>query len=61
MKKKECPNPIIISSNMGVGNLVKEMLPSTPYINLPFAFPATKEKYKYISASMRMENKIKIK
>jgi hypothetical protein len=28
--KKECPNPIIISPNMGVGNLVKEMLPSAP-------------------------------
>jgi hypothetical protein len=29
MKKKECPNPIIISPNMEVGNLVREMLPST--------------------------------
>jgi hypothetical protein len=53
MKKKECPNPIIISSNIGVGNLVKEMLPSAPYINLPFAFPSTKEKRKCISASVQ--------
>jgi hypothetical protein len=30
IKKKECPNPIIISPNMRVGNLVKEMLPSAP-------------------------------
>jgi hypothetical protein len=51
MKKKECPNPIIISSNMGIGNLVKETLPSAPYINPPFAFPAPKEKRKCISAS----------
>jgi hypothetical protein len=49
--KKKCPNPIIISSNMEFGNLVKEMLPSAPYINPPFAFPATKEKHKCISAS----------
>jgi hypothetical protein len=34
---------------MGVGNLVKEM----PYINPPFAFPATKKKHKCISASAR--------
>jgi hypothetical protein len=33
MKKKECPNPIIISSNMGIRNLVKKTLPSAPYIN----------------------------
>jgi hypothetical protein len=48
MKKKECPNPVVISSNIGVGNLFKEMLPSTPYINLPFAFPAAKEKRKCV-------------
>jgi hypothetical protein len=29
-EKKECPNPIIISSNIEVGNLVKEMLLSAP-------------------------------
>jgi hypothetical protein len=29
MKKKECPNLIIITPNMGVGDLVKEMLPSS--------------------------------
>jgi hypothetical protein len=59
--KKECPNPIIISSNMGIRNLVKETLPSAPYINPPFAFPASKEKRKYISASARMEkNNLKI-
>jgi hypothetical protein len=51
MKKKRSPNPIIISSNMGIGNLVKEILPFTPYINPPFAFPAPKEKHKYISVS----------
>jgi hypothetical protein len=49
--KKECPNPIIISSNMGIGNLVKETLASTPYINPPFTFPAPREKHKCISAS----------
>jgi hypothetical protein len=38
MKKKECPNPIIISSNMEIGNLVKETLPSAPYINPPLHF-----------------------
>jgi hypothetical protein len=27
-EKKECPNPIIITPNMGVGDLVEEMLPS---------------------------------
>jgi hypothetical protein len=53
MKKKECPNPIIISSNMGIGNLVKETLPSTLYINPPFAFLAPKEKRKCISAVAR--------
>jgi hypothetical protein len=37
-EKKECPNRIIISSNMGIGNLVKETIPPTPYINPPFAF-----------------------
>jgi hypothetical protein len=52
MGKKECPNPIIISSNMGVGNLVKEMLPSASYINPPFTFPAAKEKRKCISVSV---------
>jgi hypothetical protein len=51
MKKKECPNPIIISSNMGIGNLVKEKFPSAPYINPPFTFPAPKENRKCISAS----------
>jgi hypothetical protein len=40
-EKKECPNRIIISSNMGIGNLVKETLPPTPY----------KEKHKCISVS----------
>jgi hypothetical protein len=50
-EKKECPNRIIISSNMGIGNLVKETIPPTPYINPPFAFWAPKEKHKYISAS----------
>jgi hypothetical protein len=54
-EKKECPNPIIISSNMGVGNLIKEMLPFASYINLPFAFPAAKEKRKCISASARTQ------
>jgi hypothetical protein len=67
MKKKECPNPIIISSNMGIGNLVKETLPSAPYINPPFAFPGPKEKRKCISSSARTRptsvqtGKIKIK
>jgi hypothetical protein len=51
MKKKECPNPIIISSNMGVGNLAKEMLQSAPYINPQFAFTVAKEKHKCISTS----------
>jgi hypothetical protein len=55
MKKKECPNPIIISSNIGVENLVKKMLLSAPYINPPFAFPVAKEKRKCISASTRTE------
>jgi hypothetical protein len=54
MKKKECPNPIIISSNMGIGNLVKETLSTVSYINPPFAFPAPKEKRKCISASAWM-------
>jgi hypothetical protein len=63
-EKKECPNPIIISSNMGIGNLVKETLPSASYINPPFAFPAPEEKHKCIKASTRpasawMEKKIK--
>jgi hypothetical protein len=53
MKEKECPNPIIISSNMEVGNLVKEMLLSASYINIPFAFLAAKEKRKCISAITR--------
>jgi hypothetical protein len=52
-ESKKCPNPIIISSNMGIGNLVKETIQSAPYINPPFAFPAPKEKRKYISASAR--------
>jgi hypothetical protein len=55
MKKKECPNPIIISSNIGIGNLVKETLPSAPYINPPFAFPALKEKHKCISVSAQTQ------
>jgi hypothetical protein len=54
MKKKECPNPIIIFSNMGIGNLVKQTLPSAPYIKPPFAFSGPKEKHKCISASARM-------
>jgi hypothetical protein len=54
-EKKKCRNPIIISSNMGIGNLVKEMLPSAPYINPPFAFPTPKEKHKFISAYVRTE------
>jgi hypothetical protein len=29
-EEKKCPNPIIISPNMEVGKLVKEMLPSAP-------------------------------
>jgi hypothetical protein len=33
---------------MEVGNLVMEMLPSAPYINPPFAFPAAKEKRKCV-------------
>jgi hypothetical protein len=40
---------------MGIGNLVKEMLPSAPYINPPFAFPTSKEKRNYISASARTQ------
>jgi hypothetical protein len=48
-EKKECPNPIIISSNMGIGNLVKETLLSASYINPPFAFPTSKDKHKCIS------------
>jgi hypothetical protein len=58
-EKTECPNPIIISSNMGIGNLVKETLPSALYINPPFVFPAPKEKHKYISASARTGKIIK--
>jgi hypothetical protein len=54
-EKKECPNRIIISSNMEIGNLVKEMLPPIPYINPPFAFPAPKEKQKCISVSVWTE------
>jgi hypothetical protein len=54
MKKKEFPNPIIISSNMGIENLVKKMLPFASYINPPFAFPAPKEKRKCISTSERI-------
>jgi hypothetical protein len=60
-EKKECPNQIITSSNMGITNLVKETLPPTPYIKPPFAFPTPKEKHKCISASARMEKKIKMK
>jgi hypothetical protein len=44
MKKKECPNPIIISSNMGIGNLVKETVFVCILYQPPFAFPAPKEK-----------------
>jgi hypothetical protein len=61
MKKKEFPNPIIIFSNVGIGKLVKEMLPSTPYINPPFAFPAPKENRKCISTSAWTKKKIKNK
>jgi hypothetical protein len=53
--KKECPNRSITSSNMWIGNLVKETLLPTSYTNLPFAFPAPKEKHKCISASERTE------
>jgi hypothetical protein len=42
---------------MGIGNLVKETLPTTPYINPPFAFPAPKEKRKCISVSVRTQKK----
>jgi hypothetical protein len=52
-EKKECPNPSIISSNMGIGNLIKETLLPTVYINPPFAFPAPKEKHKYKSVFTR--------
>jgi hypothetical protein len=58
-EKKECPNRIIISSNMGIGNLVKETLLSTSYINPPFAFPAPKEKSKCISASVRTHSRVR--
>ena len=58
MKNKKCPNPIIISSNIGIQNFVKEMLPFAPYMNPPFAFPPAKEKRKYRSTSVRMEKKI---
>jgi hypothetical protein len=44
MKKKECPNPIIIASNMGIGNLVKETAFIRTLPQPPFAFPAPKEK-----------------
>jgi hypothetical protein len=60
-EKKECPNRIITSSNIGITNLVKETLPPTPYIKPPFAFPTPKEKHKCISTSARMEKKFKIK
>jgi hypothetical protein len=43
-EKKECPNPIIISSDIIIGNLVKEMLLSASYINPPFAFPVPQRK-----------------
>jgi hypothetical protein len=43
-EKKECPNPIIISSDIIIGNLVKEMLLSASYINPPFAFPVPQGK-----------------
>jgi hypothetical protein len=60
--KKECPNPINISSNTGIGNLVKETLLTAPYNNPPFAFPAPKEKRKYISVSSQTQKlKIKVK
>jgi hypothetical protein len=55
MKKKECPNPIIISSNMGIRNLVKETAFVRTLHQSPFAFPAPKEKRKCISASARMQ------
>jgi hypothetical protein len=57
-ENKECPNPNIISSNIRVGNLVKEMLPSASYINPTFTFLVAKEKRKCISTSART---IKIK
>jgi hypothetical protein len=53
MEKKECPNPINTSSNMGIGNLVKETASVRTLNQPPFAFPAPKEKRKCISASMR--------
>jgi hypothetical protein len=54
MEKKECPNPINISSNIGIGNLVKETASNRTLYQPPFAVAAPKEKRKYISASMRM-------
>jgi hypothetical protein len=50
-EKKECPNPIIISSNMGIGNLVKETFLSAPYINPHSHFQPPR---KNVSASMRL-------
>jgi hypothetical protein len=31
-KNKKCPNPIIISSNMGIGNLARETLPTIGHL-----------------------------
>jgi hypothetical protein len=56
-EKKECPNRIIISSNMGIGNLVKETLLPILYINPPFAFLASKEKQKCKSTSAQRDKK----
>ena len=56
-EKKECPNRINTSLDMGITNLVKETLPPTPLIKPPFAFPTLKEKHKYISMSAQIENK----
>jgi hypothetical protein len=56
-EKKQCPNPIIISSNMGIGNLVKETASVRTLHQPPFAFPAPKEKRKCISASAQMQKK----
>jgi hypothetical protein len=44
-ESKECPNPIIITPKMGVGDLVKEMLPSATWLHLPSAFAFAEEKW----------------
>jgi hypothetical protein len=43
-EKKECQNPIIITPNMEVGDLVKEMLPSAAWPHSPSAFAFAEEK-----------------